>query len=88
MEEPRFVWWASEERKPKDSTIGWVLSSKEWKTKILRMEWASNLWEKRNQDSFRWAFEERKPKDKDSFRWASEERKSKDKDSFGWASKE
>ncbi|CAB4427560.1 unnamed protein product [Rhizophagus irregularis] len=42
----------------------------------------------KNQDSFRWASEERKPKDKDSFGWASEERKPKDKDSFGWASEE
>ncbi|UZO28250.1 uncharacterized protein OCT59_021784 [Rhizophagus irregularis] len=51
----------------------------------------------RNQDSIRWASEERKPKDSfgwlpknenpkiHKFGWASEERKPKDKDSFRWA---
>ncbi|CAB5364103.1 unnamed protein product [Rhizophagus irregularis] len=46
--------WASEERKPKNKDLfGWISKERKPKNKdLFRLWWASDLQEKRNQDSF------------------------------------
>ncbi|CAB4420398.1 unnamed protein product [Rhizophagus irregularis] len=82
-EKPRFVssggvgFRPSGKEEPRFVRAGFRPSGKE-EPRFVRVEWASDLREKRNQDSFGfgWASEERNSKD--SFGWASEERKPKD----------
>ncbi|CAB5187736.1 unnamed protein product [Rhizophagus irregularis] len=69
------IWWASEERKtkkPRNVQAGFCVE----KPRFDRVEWASDLWEKKNQDSSRVS------------QVSSEEQKKPKIRKFGWIAKE